>query len=144
MGQRTTRAIMATQQTSAPDTLPADYFSNTSASTTLPANFFSQDAAPPTLPASFFSNQAAQPAHDPSARFALHGPASIGPAQEPSIWQRIKSAVTEGIPNYSSRTVYNPRYGETQLITPEAALTPEEQRAHPIVTGAGELAGNLT
>jgi hypothetical protein len=135
---------MATQQTSAPDTLPADYFSNTSASTTLPANFFSQDAAPPTLPASFFSNQAAQPAHDPSARFALHGPASIGPAPEPSIWQRIKSAVTEGIPNYSSRTVYNPRYGETQLITPEAALTPEEQRAHPIVTGAGELAGNLT
>jgi len=86
----------------------------------------------------------ALPAHDPNDRFALQGTATIAPAPEPSVWQRIKQAVTAGIPHYSSRTVYDPKYGQTQLLSPEEALTPEEQREHPIVTGLGEVAGGLT
>lgn len=86
----------------------------------------------------------ATPAHDPNDRFALQGTATIAPAPEPSVWQRIKQAVTAGIPNYSSRTVYNPKYGQTQILSPEEALTPSEQRGHPIVTGIGEVAGGLT
>src|SRR4051794_3466106 len=112
---------MATPQTSAPDTLPSDFFKGTTAPDTLPANFFSE-TAPATLPADFFSHQAA-PAHDPNARFSFSGPAQISAAPAPSIWDRIKQAVTSGIPNYSSRTVYNPRYGETQLFSPEEAMT---------------------
>ena len=81
---------------------------------------------------------------DPNARFfAGTGPAEVR-AYQPSIWDRIKSAVTAGIPNYSSRTVYNPKYGQMQLLSPEEALTPSEQRAHPMLTGAGEFAGGLT
>src|SRR5438309_8896868 len=129
-------------QTSAPDTLPADFFSGTSAPATLPANFFSE-TAPSTLPADFFNKQSA-PEHDPNARFSFTGPAQISATPAPSIWQRIKSAVTAGIPNYSTHTVYNPRYGETQLISPEEAMTPAEQRAHPIATGLGEVAGGST
>jgi hypothetical protein len=131
---------MATPQ--APDTLPAGFFSGTSAPATLPANFFSE-TAPSTLTADFFNKQSA-PVHDPDARFSFNGPVQISAAPAPSIWQRIKQAVTSGIPNYSTHTVYNPRYGETQLISPEEAMTPAEQRAHPIATGLGEVAGGFT
>jgi hypothetical protein len=78
----------------------------------------------------------------------VHDPAGTGQAEirayQPTVWQRITQAVTAGIPNYSSRTVYNPKYRETQLLSPEEALTPSEQRAHPIATGIGEVAGGLT
>jgi len=70
-------------------------------------------------------------------------PGGIAPYQ-PTVWDRIKSVVTSGIPNYSSRTVYNPKYGQTQLLSPEEAMTPGEQQRHPILTGAGEVAGGLT
>jgi hypothetical protein len=84
------------------------------------------------------------PAHDPNDRlFAGTGQAEVR-AYDPSVWDRIKQAVTAGIPNYSSRTIYSPKYGETQLVSPEEALTPSEQRAHPIATGIGEVAGGLT
>ena len=86
------------------------------------------------------------PVHDPSARFFTPGgsQAEIRSAPAPSIWDRIKSAVTAGIPNYSSRTVYNPKYGEMQILSPEEAMTPTEQRAHPMLTGVGEFSGGLT
>ena len=57
-------------------------------------------------------------------------------AAQPSVWDRIKSVFTEGIPQFSSRTVHDPKYGEQQFITPEAAMTPLEQQRHPVVTGA--------
>jgi hypothetical protein len=63
---------------------------------------------------------------------------------QPTVWDRIKSAVLSGIPNYSSRTVYNPKYGQTQLLSPEELMTTSEQERHPILTGAGEVAGGLT
>jgi hypothetical protein len=65
-------------------------------------------------------------------------------AYQPTAWDRIRQAVTAGIPNYSSRTIYSPKFGETQLVSPEEALTPSEQRAHPIATGIGEVAGGLS
>jgi hypothetical protein len=126
---------MPIPQTSAPDTLPANFFSQTKpqAPATLPADFFTKQAAPATLPDNFFAQAAPSPGGQAEIR-----------AYQPSIWERIKQAVTAGIPNYSSRTVYNPKYGETQLLSPEEAMTPSEQRAHPIATGVGELAGGLT
>jgi hypothetical protein len=84
------------------------------------------------------------PAHDPNAHlFSGTGQAQVR-AYQPSVWDRITQAVTAGVPNYSSRTVYNPKYNETQLLSPEEAMTPSEQRAHPIATGIGEVAGGLT
>jgi len=130
-------------QQTAPDTLPANYFSDATAPATLPANYFSQPNAPTTLPANFFAQPPAQPAHDPNDRFFSGGQGELR-AYQPTVWDRIKQTVTAGIPNYSSRTVYNPQYGQTQLLTPEAALTPSEQREHPIVTGLGEVAGGLS
>jgi hypothetical protein len=79
----------------------------------------------------------AQPLAAPS------GPTSIGPAT-PSLWDRVKSVFTEGNPNYSSRTVNDPKFGQTQLVTPEAAMTPAGQQRHPIATGLGEVAGGMT
>ena len=68
---------------------------------------------------------------------------SMGPTS-PSLWDRLKSVFTEGNPNYSTRTVYNPKYGQTQLITPEAAMSPLEQKNHPIITAVNEVSGSLT
>src|SRR6267378_3592095 len=68
---------------------------------------------------------------------------SIG-AAPPSVWDRIKNVFTSGIPSLSSRTVYNPKYGEMQLASPEEAMTPGEQARHPVLTATGEVAGGLT
>ena len=65
-------------------------------------------------------------------------------ANAPSIWDRITNIFTAGNPNYSSRTASNPKFGQNQLISPEAAATPAEQSAHPVATGIGELAGGLS
>ena len=62
----------------------------------------------------------------------------------PTVWDRIKDVFTQGNPNYSSRTVNDPKHGQMQLISPEESMTPEEQRNHPILTGTGEVAGGLT
>ncbi len=68
---------------------------------------------------------------------------SIAPSQ-PSVWERVKNVFTSGIPQFSNRTVYDPKYGSEQFITPEAGLSPLQQEAHPIITGASEVAGSLT
>src|SRR5437660_2588216 len=68
---------------------------------------------------------------------------SIG-AYRPSVWERIKNIFTEGIPQLSSRTVYNPKFGSMQLLSPEEAMTPAEQERHPVVTATSEFAGGLT
>jgi hypothetical protein len=70
-------------------------------------------------------------------------PATIS-AYQPSIMERIRRTFTEGIPRFSSRTPANPKYGQTQLISPEEAMTPMEQREHPVLTGLGEVAGSMT
>jgi hypothetical protein len=77
------------------------------------------------------------PAPDPRA-------GSISATPPPTVWERVRQAVTAGIPRYSSRTAYNPKYGDMQLVSPEEAMTPAEQQRHPILTGAGEIAGGLT
>src|SRR5580658_7257300 len=77
------------------------------------------------------------PASDPRA-------GQISATPPPTVWERVKQAVTAGIPRYSSRTVYNPKYGDMQVVSPEEAMTPAEQQRHPILTGAGEIAGGLT
>jgi hypothetical protein len=61
-----------------------------------------------------------------------------------SVWDRIERVFRQGIPNYSTRTVHDPNYGKTQLLSPADALTPGEQRQHPILTGAAEVAGGLS
>jgi hypothetical protein len=71
-------------------------------------------------------------------------PSPTAHAWTPSVWDRIKSVVLSGVPNYSSRTPSDPNYGQTQLLSPAEALTPSEQREHPIITGIGEVAGGLT
>jgi len=88
------------------------------------------------------------PAQDQRAAFLkvrpnVQGP-TIEPAPEPSVADRIKKVVTEGIPSLSTRTVENPEYGKEQFLTPEEALTPAQRRAHPAFTGALEAAGEMT
>jgi hypothetical protein len=68
---------------------------------------------------------------------------SIAPYQ-PSIWSRIKDVFLQGDPNYSTRTVNDPRYGEMQILTPEELMTPSQREAHPIATGISEFAGGMT
>lgn len=68
----------------------------------------------------------------------------IEAAPEPGVVEKVERAVTEGIPRYSSRTPANPKYGQEQFLSPEELLTPQQQREHPIFTGALETAGGLT
>jgi hypothetical protein len=86
---------MTPQQTSAPATLPADFFSadTADAPTTLPANFFSRQAAPATLPADFFNSHVAspQPAHDPNDRFFAGVQGGEVHVNQPTAWDRITS-----------------------------------------------------
>lgn len=65
-------------------------------------------------------------------------------AYEPPMWERFKSVFTEGIPQFSHRTVDDPKYGQEQFVTPEAAMTPLEQEKHPIATGVSEFAGGMS
>jgi hypothetical protein len=73
-------------------------------------------------------------------------PAPVGVirAYQPTVWDRIRNVFLAGNPRYSSRTVNDPNYGQMQLLSPAEALTPSEQREHPIATGIGEVAGGLT
>jgi ddrB-like ParB superfamily domain len=87
-------------------------------------------------------DQAAQATPKPTA--AETPPVATISAYKPSILERIERSFTEGIPQFSSRTPANPKYGQAQLVSPEEAMTPLEQRAHPVVTGLGEFAGSLT
>ena len=68
---------------------------------------------------------------------------SIGP-RERSTWEKIKSVITSGIPQFSDRTIYNPKYGAEQFLSPEEWMSPLEQQRHPIVTGTGEVLGSLS
>src|SRR5580693_7712210 len=61
-------------------------------------------------------------------------------APQPSLYQRLHDVVAEAVPRYSSKTVYDPTYGQPQLAAPEKFLTPEERRQHPMATGFLEAA----
>src|SRR5260370_21370758 len=74
---------------------------------------------------------------------AMPSNASIG-ARQPSVWERIGNIFTEGIPQFSHRTVYNPKFGSQQFLSPEEVMTPAEQARHPILTATGEVAGGFT
>ena len=88
---------------------------------------------------------------------------SAGP--KPGIIDRLWGALKEGIPAFNDKfqtsdvqEAYEegrahatgtpqrptPPSPKMQLITPETAMTPAEQKAHPILTGLGEAAGSLT
>lgn len=69
---------------------------------------------------------------------------TIEAAPEPSLVDRAARTVTEGIPQFSHRTVNNPKYGQEQFLSPEELLTPQQQREHPVLTGTLEAAGGMT
>ncbi|PYU53204.1 MAG: hypothetical protein DMG48_02935 [Acidobacteria bacterium] len=74
---------------------------------------------------------------------SLPSNASIG-AYKPTVWDRVSRVFTEGIPSLSSRTVYNPKFGNTQILSPEESMTPAEQERHPVLTATGEVTGGFT
>src|SRR6266446_5109929 len=87
-----------------------------------------------------------QPAEGVKQTTGLEGPpgrSSIGP-RTPGFLERSASMFTEGIPRYSHRTSTDPKFGEMQLVTPEAGFTPLEQQAHPVRTAIDEFVGGLT
>lgn len=88
------------------------------------------------------------PAEDKRAPFLKVNPNLTGPtveaAPEPSLLERAKKVVTEGIPRYSTRTPANPKYGQEQFLAPEEGMTSEEQRQAPAAAAALEAAGGLT
>lgn len=75
-------------------------------------------------------------------------------AHQPSIWERVQSAVTHGIPKFNSdfEVVSHTDDGKLsddttpsmQLVTPQAGMTAQEKKDHPIATGLAESAGELT
>jgi hypothetical protein len=71
---------------------------------------------------------------------------TIGPRAKPGFFKRIYKGATGAIPGLfeSERTVYHPKFGQKQFLTPEDVLTPGEQEAHPITTGALEMLGEFT
>jgi hypothetical protein len=86
------------------------------------------------------------PAKDKRAPFLkvnLHptGP-TIEEAHKPLL-QRAKEAITENIPNYSSRTVYDPKYGKESFLPDSDVMTSQERREHPVVAGALDAASGL-
>jgi hypothetical protein len=131
-------------------TLPAPQPLSTPASdaTTLPAPVaLSGNLPAPTPLASTSSSLQAPPLLGPS------GPTTIAPSQ-PSVWERIKDAFSAGIPalnpafeaaaHTDTGTLVSGETPKMQLVTPEAAMTETEQRRHPILTGAGQVAGGIT
>jgi len=78
------------------------------------------------------------PANEPQYPLATPtGPTSIGP-RDTSLWERVKSAFTEGIPQFSSRTVANPKYGQMSPVSPVDVMTPAEQERHPVISATAE------
>lgn len=79
---------------------------------------------------------------------------TMSAAPAPSPIDRVWSAIKEGIPAFNDKfeaashtDTGKLASGETpkmQLVTPEAAMTESEKKAHPIVTGIAETAGGLT
>jgi hypothetical protein len=102
--------------------------------------------APQSIPIDL--NPEYDPAKDTRAPFLKVNPNPKGPtveaAPKPTILERAKKVVTEGIPQFSTRTVANPKYGQQQFLAPEEAMTPEERRQAPVAAGALEAAGGLT
>ena len=90
------------------------------------------------------SNSAEGLDFQPHAQPPASQPQETISAYTPTLLRRIENVFTEGVPRYSSRTVNNPKYGQMQIASPEEAMTPGEQREHPILTGAGEVAGGMT
>ncbi|KKM10229.1 hypothetical protein LCGC14_1722030, partial [marine sediment metagenome] len=69
--------------------------------------------------------------------------ATIGP-RKVGLLERVGRVFKEGIPQFSTRTVHHPKYGQSQILAPEEVMTPLEQQEHPIATGLLESAGGLT
>ena len=62
---------------------------------------------------------------------------------KPSILDQIKDVFRQGNPNYSTRTVNDPDYGEMTLLSP-AHQSEEEAKAHPTATALGEFISSMT
>ncbi len=75
-------------------------------------------------------------------------------AAQPTVWQRLKSAITTGIPAFNSDfevashtddgTLSDGSTPSMQLVTPQAAMTAQERQNNPVLTGVAETAGGLT
>jgi hypothetical protein len=92
-------------------------------------------------PVNLIDSALAKPARMPAP--LIPPEARIEPAQL-SVWDRVKNIFTSSIPQFSSRTSSNPKYGQMQLASPEEAMSPAEQYRHPVLTATGEFAGGLT
>ena len=62
---------------------------------------------------------------------------------KPSILDQIKDVFRQGDPNYSTRTVNDPDYGEMTLLSP-VHQSEEEAKAHPTATALGEFISGMT
>ena len=100
-----------------------------------------QSAAPKTVFDTLPESSA--PAQPKTVFDAFPSDAKIEAAQ-PSVWQRVKDMFTGGIPRYSTRTSANPEYGQMSLIAPQDALTPNEQRQHPVLTALYDFSSGMT
>jgi hypothetical protein len=91
---------------------------------------------------------------DPGAKVQSDSNLPTMSAATPSLWERTGHAFAQGIPlfNKDFETASHTDTGklasgespQMQLITPQAAMTPAEQKAHPVLTGVAETAGGLT
>lgn len=84
-------------------------------------------------------------AHDPNTRFfSGTGQAELR-AYQPTVWDRVRNMFTYANPNSRPRIQPEDRADNSmQLIRPEEFMSQTEQRAHPIATGLGQVAGSLT
>lgn len=79
---------------------------------------------------------------------------TMSAAPAPGPIDRVWNAIKEGIPAFNDKfeavshtdtgTLASGETPKMQLITPEAAMTESEKKAHPIATGVAEVAGSLT
>ena len=116
-----------------------------------------ESVTPPAKAASGFDPNASYesvstPSQSPAASVAPGTPTMQ--AAQPTIWQRLKAAVTQGIPKFNSDfevashtddgRLSDGSTPSMQLVTPQAAMTSQEKQNNPVLTGVAEAAGGLT
>ena len=87
------------------------------------------------------------PAKDQRAPFLKVNPNSTGPTISPapdrSVGQVIKEAVTENIPQFSSRTSANPKFGKQSFLPDSDIMTAQQRREAPALAGGLDVASEL-
>jgi hypothetical protein len=101
-------------------------------------------AAPASIPIDL--NPTYDPTQDKRAPFLKTNLNPTGPtiqeAHKP-LTQRVKEAVTENIPEFSQRTVNDPKYGTKSFLPDSDVMTQQERKDLPVVAGAMDVASEL-